>query len=210
MENRRLKKSAVYLLYSVGFVLLVGIAYLIEGALTTNKLDDTNYVNKTILDDKVKPVVAPDTLIIRPYKDTDIKILKNYYDYQAEEESQEKSIVIYNNTYLQNTGVCYGGKEDFEVNAILDGKVIDVKEDELLGTVVQIEHDNKITSVYQSLKDVKIKVNDLVKQGDVIGMAGTSNINKDLNNHLCFELIINGLNVNPENYFDKSLKEIKG
>ena len=210
MENRRLKKSAVYLLYSVGFVLLVGIAYLIEGALTTNKLDDTNYVNKTILDDKVKPVVAPDTLIIRPYKDTDIKILKNYYDYQAEEESQEKSIVIYNNTYLQNTGVCYGGKEDFEVNAILDGKVIDVKEDELLGTVVQIEHDNKITSVYQSLKNVKIKVNDLVKQGDVIGMAGTSNINKDLNNHLCFELIINGLNVNPENYFDKSLKEIKG
>ena len=210
MENRRLRKSAVYLLYSVGFVLLVGIAYLIEGALTTNKLDDTNYVNKTILDDKVKPVVAPDTLIIRPYKDTDIKILKNYYDYQAEEESQEKSIVIYNNTYLQNTGVCYGGKEDFEVNAILDGKVIDVKEDELLGTVVQIEHDNKITSVYQSLKNVKIKVNDLVKQGDVIGMAGTSNINKDLNNHLCFELIINGLNVNPENYFDKSLKEIKG
>lgn len=210
MENRRLKKSAVYLLYSVGFVLLVGIAYLIEGALTTNKLDDTNYVNKTILDDKVKPVVAPDTLIIRPYKDADIKILKNYYDYQGEEESQEKSIVIYNNTYLQNTGVCYGGKEDFEVNAILDGKVIDVKEDELLGTVVQIEHDNKITSVYQSLKDVKIKVNDLVKQGDVIGMAGTSNINKDLNNHLCFELIINGLNVNPENYFDKSLKEIKG
>ena len=100
MENRRLKKSAVYLLYSVGFVLLVGIAYLIEGALTTNKLDDTNYVNKTILDDKVKPVVAPDTLIIRPYKDTDIKILKNYYDYQAEEESQEKSIVIYNSEYI--------------------------------------------------------------------------------------------------------------
>ena len=58
MENRRLRKSTVYLLYSIGFVLLVGVAYLIESTFTTRHLDDTTYVGDTIIKDKVKPVVA--------------------------------------------------------------------------------------------------------------------------------------------------------
>jgi stage II sporulation protein Q len=191
MENRRLRKSAVYLLYSLGFVLLVGVAYLIEGVFTRNNLDsDTRYVNDTILEDKVKPVIAADTKILRPYKDENIKILKDYYDYQADEKSQINSILVYNNTYLQNTGICYGGKEEFEVTSVLDGKVTDIKEDDVLGTTVQIEHDNNIISVYQSLKDVKVKVGDTVAQGDVIASAGQNNLNKDLGTHLYFELII--------------------
>lgn len=211
MENRRLRKSAVYLLYSIGFVLLVGVAYLIEGAFTKNNLkEDTRYVNDTILEDKVKPVIAADTKIIRPYKDEEIKILKDYYDYQADEKEQINSIIVYNNTYLQNSGICYGGKDEFDVVSILDGKVIDVKEDDVVGTTVQIEHDNKIVSVYQSLKDVKVKVGDTVAQGDVIASAGVSNLNKDLGTHLYFELIVDGKSVDPENYFDKLLNEIKG
>lgn len=211
MENRRLRKSAVYLLYSIGFVLLVGVAYLIEGAFTKNNLkEDTRYVNDTILEDKVKPVIAADTKIIRPYKDEEIKILKDYYDYQADEKEQINSIIVYNNTYLQNSGICYGGKDEFDVVSILDGKVIDVKEDEVVGTTVQIEHDNKIVSVYQSLKDVKVKVGDTVAQGDVIASAGVNNLNKDLGTHLYFELIVDGKSVDPENYFDKLLNEIKG
>ena len=64
MENRRLRKSAIYLLYSLGFVLLVGVAYLIEGAFTTNSLDeDTTYVSDTILDEIVQPVIAVDKKI---------------------------------------------------------------------------------------------------------------------------------------------------
>lgn len=211
MENRRLRKSAVYLLYSLGFVLLVGVAYLIEGVFTRNNLDsDTRYVNDTILDDKVKPVIAADTKILKPYKDEDIKILKDYYDYQADEKSQINSILVYNNTYLQNTGICYGGKEEFEVTSVLDGKVTDIKEDDVLGTTVQIEHDNNIISVYQSLKDVKVKVGDTVAQGDVIASAGQNNLNKDLGTHLYFELIIDGVTVDPENYYNKTLNEIKG
>lgn len=211
MENRRLRKSAVYLLYSIGFVLLVGVAYLIEGAFTKNNLkEDTRYVNDTILEDKVKPVIAADTKIIRPYKDEEIKILKDYYDYQADEKEQINSIIVYNNTYLQNSGICYGGKDEFDVVSILDGKVIDIKEDDVVGTTVQIEHDNKIVSVYQSLKDVKVKVGDTVAQGDVIASAGVNNLNKDLGTHLYFELIVDGKSVDPENYFDKLLNEIKG
>ena len=44
----------------------------------------------------------------------------------------------------------------------------------------------------------------VVKQGDVIGTSGTSNISKELNSHLKFELIKNGQIVNPEEYYDKT------
>jgi len=209
MESRRLKKSAIYLLYSLGFVLLIGVAYLIEGAFTNNNLeDDTTYVSDTILDEQVTPVIAPDKKIARPYKNSEVKILKDYYDYQGEEQSQINSIIVMDNTYLQSTGISYGGVEEFDVTSILDGKVISVEEDETLGTTVQIEHDNNIISIYQSLKDVNVKVNDMISQGDIIAKAGTNNLNKDLGVHLYFELIIGGQIVDPENYFDKSLNEL--
>ena len=210
MENRRLRKSAIYLLYSVGFVLLVGLAYLIEGTFTTRHLDDTTYVGDTTIKDKVKPVVAVEDKILRPFVDNEIKVLKDYYDYQGNEEAQEKSIVEYNKTYMQNSGICYGGKDDFDVVAILDGKVVDVKEDDLLGTTVQIEHTDNVISIYQSLKDVNVKVNDQVKAGDKIAKAGTNNLNKDLGTHLYFEIIVDGTNLNPEKVYDKTIKEIKG
>lgn len=208
MESRRLRKSAIYLMYSVGFVLLVGIAYLIEGAFTQNNFeDDTIYVSDTIFDEVI-PVVASDIKIARPYKDGEVTILKDYYDYQADEATQEKSIIVYENTYLQSSGVSYGGKEDFDVTAVLEGKVISVEEDEALGITVQIEHENNIISVYQSLKDVTVKVDDTISQGDIIAKAGTNNLNKDLGTHLYFELIVDGKIVDPENYFDKSLSEL--
>ena len=204
MEHRRLRRSTIYLLYSLGFVFLVGIAYFIENAFTTRSLDeDTTYVSDTILDDNVKPVVAEPQKIVRPYKDSEVKILKDYYDYQADEESQIGSIIVYNNTYLQNSGVCYGGPEQFDVTSILDGKVISVEEDETLGNIVQIEHDNKIISVYQSLKDVTVKVGDMVAQGDIIAKSGTNNLTPDLGNHLHFELVVDGQIVDPENYFNE-------
>lgn len=208
MESRRLRKSAIYLMYSVGFVLLVGVAYLIEGAFTQNNFeDDTVYVSDTIFDEVI-PVVASDIKIARPYKDGEVTILKDYYDYQADEATQERSIIVYENTYLQSSGVSYGGKEDFDVTAVLEGKVISVEEDETLGITVQIEHENNIISVYQSLKDVTVKVDDTVSQGDIIAKAGTNNLNKDLGTHLYFELIMDGKIVDPENYFDKSLNEL--
>lgn len=211
MEGRRLRKSTIYLLYSLGFVLLVGLAYLIEGTFTNKSLkDETNYVNDTILKDDIKPVVANKQIIERPYKDSEVKILKNYYDYQGDEQSQIDSIIVYNNTYMQSSGVTYGGKDDFQVTSILDGKVISVTEDEALGKTVQIEHENNIISIYQSLKDVTLKENDMIAQGDIIGTATTNNLNKDLGSNLYFELIINGNIVNPENYYNKQVDELEG
>ena len=205
MKTRKLKKSVIPALYALAIVAVLGSVYLIENAMNNRdfeKEDHYGKVNKTIIDD-TKPVVNEEVTIIRPYKDTQIKIVKNYYDYKGTEESQQNSLIYHDNTYIQNSGVAYGGKENFEVVSVLDGTVVEVKEDKLLGKIVQIKHANDIISVYQSLGTVNVKKDDTVKQGDVIGTSGTSNISKDLNSHLSFELIKSGQIVNPEEYYDK-------
>ena len=78
----------------------------------------------------------------------------------------------------------------------------------MMGTTVQIKHDNNLISVYQSLSNVKVKVDDTVIQGQVVAQSGESNINKDLGNHLHFELYHNGNIVNPEEYYNKSIEEL--
>ena len=93
-----------------------------------------------------------------------------------------------------------------EVIAVLDGTVINIKDDELLGKIVEVQHENNLVSSYQSLGEVSVKKNDTVKQGQVIGKSGTNSIDKELGNHLHFELYLNSQVVNPEDYFDKEIK----
>lgn len=206
MESRRIKKSAVYAIYSIGIIALIGTIYLIETSIAKDSFkendDNYGYVSKTIFDETV-PVMneANGVQLIRPYTDEKVKIVKNYYDYKGEEETQKNSIFFHEDTYMQSTGVSYGGVDDFDVVAVLDGTVTSVREDELLGTIVEIKHNNNLTSVYQSLKDVSVKKDDKVSQGQPIAKAGTSNIDTSLKNHVYFELIQDGKVINPEEQF---------
>lgn len=206
MESRRIKKSAVYAIYSIGIIALIGTIYLIETSIAKDSFkendDNYGYVSKTIFDETV-PVMneANGVQLIRPYTDEKVKIVKNYYDYKGEEETQKNSIFFHEDTYMQSTGVSYGGVDDFDVVAVLDGTVTSVREDELLGNIVEIKHNNNLTSVYQSLKDVSVKKDDKVSQGQPIAKAGTSNIDTSLKNHVYFELIQDGKVINPEEQF---------
>ena len=210
MKKYRLKKPAVIGLSVLGLVAFLGTMFVIEKSFFEQKLEnlDYDYVSQTIFEDDI-PVVNTTPTIIRPYTDTEVKIVKDFYDHQADEEKQQNSIIYYESTYLQNSGISYGGKEEtFDVVAILDGTVTSVKEDNTLGKIVEVRHSNDIVSVYQSLSEVTVKENDVIKQGTIIGKSGSSNISKELNNHLHFELIIKGQIVNPENYYDKKVDEL--
>lgn len=207
--KRQLKKSVVYGLYGLSFTLLVGGIALLGFSVKDLNKQDTNYVSKGILDYEEKvPVVSDEVKITRPYIDTEVKVSKNFYDYLAESKEQEESLIYYEGTYMPSSGVSYSKGEVFDVVAILDGTVKDVKEDTTLGNIITIEHENGITSVYQSVGEITIKANDTVTKGQVIAKSATSNISTDLGNHLYFELIIDGICVDPENYYDKSINEI--
>lgn len=210
MKKYKLRKPVIYGIYALTFISVFSSIYFIEKSLEPNNTfnnNNVNYVSKTIFEDTV-PVVTYSIQIIRPYRDSDIKIVKNYYDYTADAENQKKALLYYEDTYLQSTGVAYSGKENFDVISILDGTVISVKEDNILGKTVQVRHNNEMISVYQSLSEVVVKENQTIKQGDLIGKSGMSNISKELNDHLHFELIVSGQNVNPEDYYNKKVSEI--
>ena len=211
MKKRVLRKWVVYGVYALTFLSVFSSIYFIEKSLapenTFNNDKDYVSVSKTIFDNEV-PVVASGTQIIRPYKATDVEIAKNYYDYKADADTQKKALLYYEDTYLQNSGVEYKGSDNFDVVSILNGTVISIKNDNILGNVVEVRHDNDMISVYQSLSDVKVTENQEIKQGDIIGKSGTNNISKSLGDHLHFELIINGQNVNPEEYYNKNINEI--
>ena len=102
------------------------------------------------------------------------------------------------------------GENVFDVVSILNGTVINVKEDEELGKSVEIKHDNGMISIYQSLSEVSVKVDDTVLNGLVIGKSGENKLDKDLGNHLHFEIYENGQSVNPLNYLNTQISLEKG
>lgn len=209
MKRRlKLKPFVLPVVYSVFVVALLLTVFLSRKVLTGTPEDDTVYVTGSVLDSYV-PVINLETVIMRPYSSSDVKIGKDFYNYEDETGTQTNSIIFYENTYMQNSGVDYTADNVFDVQAILDGEVIEVKKEELLGNVITIRHNNDIISVYQSLGEVNVDKGEQVTQGQIIGKSGTSTLNKNLNNHLHFELIIQGQVKDPENYFDKKLNEIE-
>ncbi len=168
--------------------------------------EDLTYVSSIILGNEI-PVVSTDVKMIYPYTNENVKIGKYYYDYKADSDKQEQSIVHYENTYMQNSGMDFILDDVFDVVSVLDGTVIDVKEDELLGKIVEIQHDNDLISIYQSLSEVTVQKDDVVKQGQIIGKTGENKLDSEMKNHLHFELYNKGQVVNPEDYFEKTVGE---
>lgn len=210
MKKLRLKKGAIIGAYLIAFSLTGMSAFFVSQNMQANNPteEDIEYVNSSIIDDKEdREVIKEDVKMVKPYTNEEVQTLKYFYDYQAEAETQEKSILYHENTYIQNSGMDFGLTDTFDVVAVLDGTVVDVREDELLGTVVEIKHDNDFISSYQSLSEVSVKKNDTVKQGQVIGKSGTNTIDQDLGNHLHFELYKSGEVVDPSKYFDQVISD---
>ena len=221
MKKRKLKPFVVPMMYVASIAMLLGSVYFVERLINNSMFqsDEVEEVQEVILDDSVEeddyinssdvPVVSTDPVIVRPYTNGNVKIVKNYYDYQADSASQEGSIVYYGNTYMQNSGVDYGMDGEFEVVSILDGTVMEVIDDEIMGKTIKIKHSNDLISVYQSMGSVDVKADDAVTQGMIIGRSGEANVSPELGNHLHFELYHKGSVVNPENYYEKQLGELE-
>mgnify|MGYP002549736229 FL=1 len=149
-----LKRNTKYYLLQGIIISIVALICLLGYAVTQSLSvaedtynDNLDYVSYEILTDNVMPVSTEEEQtpmgIIRPYTDNTVEIGKSYYDYEAEEKSQEDAIIYYENTYIQNTGVDYVSENVFEVNAIADGTVLSVTTDDIVGTTIKIEHNKK-------------------------------------------------------------------
>lgn len=216
MEGRRIKKSVIYTMYIVAFLLILGSIYLMEMSSNTSfKKEETplTYVSKSIFDHTlsvISPVVNTEEKFVKPFTSDKVQMSKNFYNYEDESKNQENAIIYYENTYMQSSGILYSSSESFDIVSTLKGTVTSVSEDDLLGSIVQITHDNGLITVYQSLSDIKVKVNDIVEKGTIIAKSGKSNLFKETENGLYFEVISNGKNINPILCYDRTISEIKG
>lgn len=203
-------KLRPFVVPTLAFILLLGLLtstlFMKTSSSPTAQL---HYVTDIILGNRVA-VINTNNKIINPYTNQDVTIGKTFYDYKDTEEIQEKSLIVYDDTYMQNTGVDFVCEEIFDVVSILEGEVINVSADETLSNVVRVQHSNGYVSVYQGLSESTVKQGDKVIQGQILGKSGKNKIDEALGNHLHFELYINGVMQNPVNYLNKSINIKKG
>ena len=170
--------------------------------------DTTSEVNNSQNDTNITPTVSVTKTIIRPYTSTDVSATIPYYNIDGTNDEQAAALIYYEGIYMQNTGVLYTSNNAFDVVSILDGTVKNIKEDSLMGNIVEIEHTNNLTTVYQSLGEVKVKVGDTVKQGDIIATSGQNKITTDTSNALHFEVFYKCEVFNPEEFYLLDYNEV--
>ena len=207
MKKRNFKRYVLPGIFTLAFAIGF-IAISIFNKSLNNKNTNYNYSVSTIKE-QVEPVISETKEEIKPIKpfDNEPKVLVDYYSKDDNEDAQQSSLINYETTYMQNTGILYQSDTTFNILATLDGTVSSITEDEHLGNVVEIKHNNNLSTYYYSINDIKVKVNDTVQKGDIIAASGTNNLVKS-DNCLLFEVYYQGKTMDPEVYYESNLDSL--
>lgn len=207
------KRNRKILMFSAVVILFLGVIGMVQLVLNQyqpfedtavvkvedNKEDDTAE-NKTTTEETEK--------LLKPVDD-DVKIVKKFYDAKLDDKELEKALVYFEGVYRPNLGVDFSkdGKT-FEVKAACSGTVTKKENDALLGWVVTVTNENGFSTTYQSLSEVNVEKDAVVKQGDKIGVSGENVFESELKSHLHFILEKDNQALNPETYFNQEVTKI--
>lgn len=161
-------------------------------------------------DDEVDKPIVP--TVIKPTLN-EVSTVRYFFDieYDADDPKLQKATFKDGSVIHQSRGMDFANSDDaqFEVIAATDGVVKSITpDDRLYGTIILVEADNGVTIVYAGVKNVQVKVNEKIKQGNKIADSGISTINSQYKNALHFEIIKDNKPLNPEKCFDKELSKI--
>ncbi len=208
MKQRKLKKYVLPTLYVIILMVVFGAVSLVSSLISTNP--NYLYAIGILKNGDATTVVETDGSlsegIIKPYTSDKVSIAKSFYDIKATEIEQQNSLIEFQNTYMKNTGTLYRSDEAFDIVSVLDGTVINIKEDELLGTLVEVEHNTNLRTIYYSVEP-EVKVGDVISQGEKIGVASSNKISKDKYN-LLIEVYYNGTLINPETFYAMDITKL--
>ena len=146
--------------------------------------------------------------VSKPFNSDKVEISKYFYNKDADDTNKEASIIYYENTYMQNTGVLYSSDEQFDVLATLPGTVTNIKDDNILGKVVYVEYNTKLTVVYYSLQSTDLKIGDQVDQNTVIGKSGSNKLENQKKYNLLIEVYKDGNLINPLDFYEMNVNEL--
>jgi len=207
MKQRKLKSYVLPTIYVLLLMLVFGTVSLVSTLLN----DNPSYLYSIgILNRESTPVVETNkelTLVGKPFTSEKVVVDKYFYDVKADEEKQTNSLIYFQNTYMKNTGVLYKCEETFDAIALMDGVVANVKEDDILGKSVEIEHTTSLRTVYYGLSSTNLKVGDSITRGEIIGSSGKSRIS-EASNGLLIEVYYNGSLINPEDFYTMNVEDL--
>jgi stage II sporulation protein Q len=185
-------------IYISAAALVLSIAWWYQG----NKLQQVTRTMETedIIPSDTKNLA--DDMVLPVAEDSQAEKKMGFYEEAGSNQNKEASLVKYANTYWPHAGIDFARKDgkEFEIVAVLDGKVTRVEENPLVGYQIEIEHETGLVTVYQSLDDIKVQKGQTVKQGDVLAKTGRNTFEKESGNHLHFEIRKNNEAINPDQY----------
>lgn len=198
-KTKSKKKIVTLSLFALLACSVVGLSFLYQ-----NDVEDVPVVKNEV---NIPVIALPSSQekAARPYK-VEAEIVLDYFDGS---DSKIANMTKFEGTYRANQGIDYAfNDEAFDVLATFSGEVTDIKEDPLFGHSCTIKSGD-LSITYQSLKDMKKSVGDKVKQGEALSLASVNIYNKDLGNHLHLVVENNGVRMDPENIYGKTLEELK-
>jgi murein DD-endopeptidase MepM/ murein hydrolase activator NlpD len=87
------------------------------------------------------------------------------------------------------------------VNAANDGKVVFADNLGIYGNCVVLDHGYALQSIYGHMREIGVKVGDMVKKGQSLGIAGQTGLAGGV--HVHFSMQIDGVQVNPVEWWDE-------
>lgn len=105
--------------------------------------------------------------------------------------------------YMDHKGLDFSAPKGTPVYATGDGKVIRADRSSSYGNVIYVSHGHGFETRYAHLSAFNIKAGETVKRGQVIGFVG--NTGNSVSSHLHYEVLYNGTQINPINFFQRDL-----
>lgn len=161
---------------------------------------DVGAGGQTAEDPDALPVAANGETLAWPVTNRDaMSVSMPYFNENGTEEEQAAAMVQHDNSFTPHTAIDLASKDGkaFDVKAAMSGEVTVAEQTPQNGYEINIKHPNGLVTVYQSLAELKVKVGDTVKQGDVLGTAGVSEVEKDEGIHVHFAVKSNSQTVDP-------------
>ena len=175
----------------------------------TNR-EEMKFTIDNVFDEDTTPVVKTETnTIVKPYIAESVKVGRYFYDFESDEKKQENSLILYEDTYMQNNGVDYVDSKNFDIVAILDGEVISIEDSEVYGKVVTIKHNDNLKSVYSNVDGVLVSIGYKVHQGEIFAMSAKPKLPSDYKSMLHFEVFYKESAIDPENMYTLSVSDFQ-
>ncbi len=103
-----------------------------------------------------------------------------------------------------HNGIDFAGKAGSEIVAVASGVVSWSGQYRGYGNMVEVDHGEGFVTRYAHNQEIKVKVGDLVKKGDVIARMGSSG--RSTGPHVHFEVYKNGRPVDPASYIRRTIR----